>query len=144
MKFKNYYSFLKQNTWLGLVPLLSIFISITTQAQTSTIITTAGTSSFTVPAGVTTIVVKTWGAGGGGGGSSSSSKSGGGGGGGAYTIQTFTGLIPGTVYTNGIIVGAGGIGGAAGANSGTDGGNTTVAFTSTVTANGGKLGTGGA
>lgn len=144
MKFKNYYSFLKQNTWLGLVLLLSIFISKTTQAQTSTTITTAGTSSFTVPAGVSKIVVKAWGAGGGGGGSSSSSKSGGGGGGGAYTIQTFTGLAPGTVYTNSIVVGAGGTGGAAGANSGTDGGNTTVTFTSTITANGGKLGTGGA
>lgn len=146
MKLKRYCLFSKTKNYGTLIflMLLAAFFSTEINAQTVTTITASGTSSFTVPAGVTTIIVKAWGAGGGGGGSSSSSKSGGGGGGGAYTIQTFTGLTPGTVYTNSIIVGAGGTGGAAGANSGTDGGNTTVTFTSTVTANGGKLGTGGA
>jgi hypothetical protein len=124
-----------------LICLLLVFFVSAIHSQTSTTITSAGTSSFTIPAGVTKVVVKAWGAGGGGGGSTSNGKSGGGGGGGAYTTQTFTGLVPTTNYNNSIVVGDGGNGGATGANDGFDGGNTTVTFTSTVTANGGKKGT---
>ncbi len=56
----------------------------------------AGT--FTVPPGVTTIIVECWGAGGAGGGSSASTVRGGGGGaGGAYARKTLS-VVPGTNY----------------------------------------------
>jgi hypothetical protein len=59
--------------------------------------TSSGT--FTVPAGITSIIVECWGAGGAGGGTTSNSQNGGGGGaGGAYAKKTLT-VVPGTNYT---------------------------------------------
>lgn len=120
-----------------------LFFGKSMNAQKDTTWTTPGTYSFKVPTGITKIKVKTWGGGGGGGGSSSQSKSGGGGGGGAYTTQTFSGLTPGTLYTNSIVVGTSGAGGASGNNPGTAGGVTSVTLSSTITANGGGFGGGG-
>jgi hypothetical protein len=64
------------------------------QSANGKIFTTAGTSSYVVPAGVTSITVKAWGAGGGGGAGSASTGVGGGGGGGGYTTATIT-VTPG-------------------------------------------------
>lgn len=85
--------------------------------------TSAGTSSWTVPAGVTSVTVKAWGAGGGGGGGSTNSD-GGSGGGGGY-IQSTISVTPGESLS--VTVGAGGAGGAfssggSGNNSGDGGG----------------------
>lgn len=73
---------------------------------------TAGTYSYTVPAGVTSITVPAWGAGGGGGGGDQQTVSiyrceagGGGGGGGEYHSEEVT-VTPGETLT--IVVGAGG------------------------------------
>jgi hypothetical protein len=69
--------------------------------------TTSGT--FTVPAGITQVLVELWGAGGGGGGpQAESAASAGGGGAGGYTRAVFS-VIPGAVYN--IVVGTGGVGG---------------------------------
>lgn len=74
------------------------------QAQNQTF-TSDGT--FIVPAGVTTITVKVWGAGGGGGhsddGNSGQSAAGGGGGGGGFRTGTISGLTGGEQIT--IVVG---------------------------------------
>ncbi len=91
--------------------------------------TSAGTSTFTVPSGVTNITVECWGAGGGGG-SRSNNGCGGGGGGGAYARSNIS-VTAGTSYT--IVVGTGG-----GAN--TAGGNSSF-NTSIVVAAGGRGGT---
>ncbi|MBK9338510.1 MAG: HYR domain-containing protein [Lewinellaceae bacterium] len=71
-------------------------------------------STFTVPAGVTSIIVQAWGGGGGGGTGDSGSNSRGGGGGGAYATRTLT-VTPGTTYT--MVVGAGGEPGSNGTSS---------------------------
>ncbi len=65
---------------------------------------TAGTYTFTVPAGVTTITVDTWGGGGRGGSRTSGSNAYGGGGGGAFSRHTLS-VTPGQTYT--VTVGAG-------------------------------------
>ncbi len=91
--------------------------------------TVSGT--FTVPAGVYRIHVRSVGAGGGGGGSTSSTGSGGGGGGYA---DGFYDVTPAATYT--VTIGAAGSGGANG--NGTAGGNTT--FGALQTANGGAGG----
>lgn len=67
-------------------------------------------SNFTVPAGVTEVVVEVWGGGGGGGGGDGSNSSGSGGGGGGYTTKRITGLTPG--QTIACTIGSGGAGGA--------------------------------
>ena len=76
-------------------------------------------STWTCPAGVTSIQVECWGGGGAGGSaataSSSGNRSGGGGGAGSYVKQTIT-VVPGTVYN--LIVGVGGYKGATSAASG--------------------------
>jgi hypothetical protein len=77
---------------------------------------TAGTNTFTVPAGVTKIMVEVWGGGGGGGGTNGGF--GAGGGGGAYGKQFIT-VTPGTVYS--VVVGTGGTAGAAGVAGGNGG-----------------------
>ena len=69
--------------------------------------TTAGTTTYVVPAGVSSITIKSWGAGGAGGGSSSD-RAGGAGGGGGYVASTLT-VTAGEVLT--IYVGGGGKGG---------------------------------
>ncbi|MEW5675007.1 T9SS sorting signal type C domain-containing protein [Flavobacterium enshiense] len=98
-------------------------------AQTTDNITTVGSGTWTVPAGVTSITIRAWGGGGAGGGSTTDNKGGSGGGGGGHTTNTFT-VTPGQVipYT----IGAGGTNTVGGA--GTSGGNTTIL---TLTANGG-------
>jgi subtilisin-like proprotein convertase family protein len=78
---------------------------------------TGSTQTFTVPAGITSIIVKAWGAGGGGGGGDG--RPGGSGGGGAYSSSTLS-VIPGQVYT--IYVGGPGQAGT-GCVTGTGGGN---------------------
>lgn len=75
-------------------------------AQTQTF-NSSGT--FTVPAGVTSIIVEAWGAGGGG---SNRFGAAGGGGGGAYTRGVISNLIPGSTIT--ITVGSGGSAGNSG------------------------------
>jgi hypothetical protein len=103
--------------------------------------TTAGSDTFTVPAGVTSVTVEVWGGGGGGGGRSSSRSGGaGGGGGGAYAEGTVS-VTPGESYT--VMVGAGGAGGPTGNNDGDDGEDSWFGSPSTVLACGGEGGEGG-
>jgi hypothetical protein len=79
---------------------------------------TPGSTTYSVPAGVTSVTVKTWGAGGGGGGASPD-RIGGNGGGGGYATATFT-VTPSETLT--VRVGGGG-GGGTGYNTGTNSGN---------------------
>lgn len=97
----------------------------------------AGTFTWTAPAGVTSATVETWGGGGGGGGGLQGGASGGGGGG-AYSNSTLS-VTGGTGYT--VVVGAGGAGGNGNDNSsaGGNGGDSTFNSTSVVA----KGGTGG-
>lgn len=94
---------------------LSLFSVVSVSAQTTTdTYTTAGSHTWTVPQGVTSVTIEAWGAGGGGGGTLShilpySNPRAGGGGGGAYS-QTLFNVSPGDVFT--IEVGTGGTGGA--------------------------------
>lgn len=89
--------------------------------------------SFTVPAGVTRLMVEVWGAGGGGG--VGLASNGGGGGGGAYA-KDFLIVTSGAVIT--VTVGNGG---ASGATTGGAGGAGAASTFSTITANGGTGGT---
>jgi len=129
----------------GIVVLL--FINIHAKAQT-TINLPAG--QWSVPAGVTSITVYTYGAGGGSGGAAAPTNyttlnASAGGGGGACAIKTLT-VSPGDIYT--VTVGSGGTagsctGGSVAANAGGTGGTST--FTGpggTVSASGGAGGTG--
>lgn len=88
---------------------------------TDTVFTTAGSTTYNVPSGVTELVIKMWGAGGGGGGASTD-RDGGDGGGGGYsaTTITVTPLETLNVYVGG--GGSGGTGGSSGTNSGNGGG----------------------
>ena len=103
------------------------------------IFTATGSSTFTVPTGITQIKVTIVGAGGaGGGGSTAASNSGGSGGGaGGVAIKWLTGLTPGNTIS--VTVGTGGTGVAGG--TGNSGGNSSIASgtqtITTVTANGG-------
>lgn len=95
-----------------------------------------GTTLYTLPAGVTAILVECIGGGGGGGGTSgatSNSAAAAGGGGGAYSREWIT--APDASYA--CVVGAGGAGGTAGANAGTVGADTTFGSPSVCTALGG-------
>jgi len=89
-----------------LVLFLFVFCS-SAKSQTTETFNSPGDSTFTVPAGVTSIVVECWGGGGAGGGSTSNMKGGSGGGGGGYTTAILK-VTPGQSipYT----IGAGGIG----------------------------------
>jgi hypothetical protein len=117
---------------------LSLFISANVLAQTKSTLTTAGTTSFSAPTGVTSVTVQAWGSGGAGGGSNANKSPGSGGGGGAYNSSNTVTVTPGTTYTNSVIVGAGGTG-AIGTQGG-NGNNSSVAFGSSLSANGGKGG----
>ncbi len=108
--------------------------------QTRIIVTSAGTTSFTAPTGVTRVTVQAWGAGGAGGGSNINKQPGSGGGGGAYNISNAVTVIPGTIYTNSVVVGAGGTGSIG--NVGTNGNTSSVTFGSSLSANGGNGGAG--
>ena len=121
------------------VTLLLFFLfyvfSTTTFAQTTVPFTSSTT--WTCPAGVTSIQVKAYGAGGGGGyGGVTNKYGGGGGGGGGYSQNLTVSVTPTTIYNITI-----GTGGSASTASGTNGGNgsaTTATFgVVTITANGG-------
>ena len=101
--------------------------------------TTAGSSSWVCPAGVTSITVECWGGGGGGGGvniTGTTNNKGGGGAGGQYAKKVVT-VVPGNSYT--VVVGAAGTAGNTGA--GGAGADSTFA-TTTVVAKGGASGAG--
>lgn len=107
--------------------------------QTTETYSAAGSYTFTVPAGVTSITVKAWGGGGGGGysnsGNGNKSAAGGGGGGGGYRTGTFN-VIGGQTIT--IEVGVGGNGASADGQGGSPGGNSTVTYSGiSIIANGG-------
>ncbi|MFN5459452.1 MAG: hypothetical protein ACK5AY_06050 [Bacteroidota bacterium] len=95
---------------------------------------TSGTFTFTVPVGVTKIMVECWGAGGGGAGTNSGNS--GGGGGGGYGKQILT-VVPGNNYS--VVVGAGGSGGAAGVSGG-NGGTSSFGTGPLISATGGSGG----
>ena len=133
---KNKSTFFSANAFrLTFLMVFLIFIVNYSLGQTSpTIYNTSGNSTFTVPAGVTSIKVECWGGGGAGGGSYVGA--GGGGGGGAYNTTNFT-VTAGQVLN--ITVGAGGTGGN-NANGG-NGDTTTVSGSpGTISANGGTGG----
>lgn len=110
--------------WLAAVSVAS--------AETETF-TTAGTSTWTAPTGVTSVTVEAWGGGGAGGGATSYPAQGGGGAGGQYAKKVVT-VTPGKSYK--IVVGAGATGDS---GNGSSGGDSTFA-TSTVVAKGGAGG----
>jgi hypothetical protein len=114
-------------------------ITTTTGGITSVTFSTAGSSNWTPPAGVTSITVEAWGAGGGGGGAvTAASAAAGGGGGGAYTKSTPINVTS-TAYS--IVVGTGGIRGTSAGSNGADGNNSSFDNT-LVVASGGKGGSG--
>ncbi len=97
-------------------------------------------STFMVPAGVTSVTVEAWGGGGGGGRARGSPATGGGGAGGSYAKSTIA-VVPLQNYT--VTVGAGGIGGySTGTDSqhGSPGGASWFGSTNTVFAQGGARG----
>jgi hypothetical protein len=112
---------------------ISLNVSVTVTAFTGTTLTPSSTSPWTVPPGVTSVIIQMWGGGGAGGAAlgNSTANGGGGGGGGGYSAATLTGLNPGDTIA--FSVGAGGtdVTGA----SGTAGGSTS--FTGVTTAGGG-------
>jgi len=106
--------------------------------QGSQTFSTAGTftNGFTVPAGVTSITVRTWGGGGGGAIDATNNNGAPGGGGGAYASSVLT-VVPGTQFT--VVVGAGGSGGINGGAAATAGGQSS--FGTLVIALGGGFST---
>jgi subtilisin-like proprotein convertase family protein len=92
-------------------------------------------SSWTPPAGVTSVTIECWGAGGSGGGNSNTNDGGGGGGGGAYSKGTVT-VVPGTPYT--VTVGTGGNGNSG--SNGSPGGDSWFSTNTSVMAKGGGAG----
>ena len=90
--------------------------------------------TFTVPAGVTSIIIQCWGGGGAGGGNTTNADGGGGGGGGAYSSSVLT-VVPGTAYT--VTLGTGGTGST---GNGTNGGDTWFGTAGTILAKGGTGG----
>ncbi|WP_395049927.1 T9SS sorting signal type C domain-containing protein [Flavobacterium sp.] len=116
--------------------LMVLFFSLfgnTLIAQTQTF-TTPGTTTWTCPAGVTSINVEAWGGGGAGASVGNGSNGGfGGGGGGAYASSLMS-VIPGTNYT--IVVGKGGTASSKNNDPNDDGGNSTFNSTSVKAAGG--------
>jgi hypothetical protein len=96
-------------TFKRLTLLVALLVTTLVLTQTRTeIINITGSGTFTVPPGVTSVTIETWGAGGGGGSSNNSSTNGGtGGGGGAYARGTHT-VTPNSTYF--YFVGSGGAG----------------------------------
>lgn len=101
----------------------------------------AGTSSFTVPSGITSITVKVWGAGGGGANGSGGTGSGGNGGGGGYSQATLA-VTPSESLS--MVVGSGGSAGTASRYAGDGGGFSAVMRSSTYLAVAGAGAGGGA
>lgn len=98
-----------------------------------------GTTTYTLPAGITAIYVECIGGGGGGAGVATNTGNaalGSGGAGGGYAAK----WIPSPAASYACVVGAGGAGGAAGQNDGNTGGTTTFDSPSICTATGGTLG----
>ena len=97
-------------TLFSFIFVIGAFAMTKTNAQTTVDFTTAGATTWVVPAGVTSLTIETWGAGGSGGRRTSTGRAGGGGGG-AYSRTTSLAVSPGqTIYIN---VGAGGDGSSA-------------------------------
>ena len=115
-------------------------LSVVLTPASSTTVVYSSSSTFYVPAGVTSVLVEAWGGGGGGGRARGSPATGGGGAGGAYARKTVT-VEPEQGYA--VTVGAGGIGGN---GTGTDtqhgrpGGPSWFAATNVVYAEGGARG----
>jgi hypothetical protein len=97
--------------------------------QNTDIYNTAGSGTFVVPTGVTSITVKVWGAGGAGGNGSGSTGIGGGGGGGGFTQSTLT-VTPGATLTYN--VGTGGTANTTASYGGNGGGYSAVLNGATV------------
>lgn len=108
-------------------------------ADEQVVFTTPGTNSWTVPAGVTSLTIETWGGGGGGQGGTYGLP-GGGAGGGAYSKKVVA-VTPSVSYN--AVVGSGGAAGAANGGNGGNGGNSSFsANTGATTASGGTGATG--
>lgn len=104
-------------------------------ADQTVVFTTPGSTNWTIPAGVTSVTVETWGAGGGGKGGTVGLP-GGGGGGGAYSKEVIA-VTPSTSFN--VVVGTGGTAGSAnGGNGGNGGSSSFSANTTNTTANGGS------
>lgn len=101
---------------------------------------TAGSSNYVVPAGVTKITVKAWGAGGGGGAGNGKSGSGGAGGGGGFA-QAVLNVTPGNTLT--VTVGSGGSKASGNSNGGNGGGFSAVQLSGTYLVQAGGGGGGG-
>lgn len=97
--------------------------------------TFTATGTFTVPAGVTEVIVEVWGGGGGGGGGASTANGGSGGGGAGYSRKRITGLVP--AATIAVTVGLGGTAGPYGLNGGAGGSSTFGAYCSATGGAGG-------
>jgi len=120
-------------------------LAASTGGTTQVVFASAGTTNWTVPAGVTGVTVEVWGGGGGGGGSPNAGGAafGHGGGGGGYGRQLAT-VTPGSVLT--VTVGAGGAGSRTNSNAGANGGTSTVAgliSPASISATGGRGGSSG-
>jgi len=143
-KYNTSWSFLPNNpptatsiTTTGLTSFGDFIVGNLSSTTGTGILTTPGKGTFTVPVGVTSIQVYTWGAGGGGGGRLLFNfYAGGGGGGGGFEKATLA-VTPGQVFN--YTIGSGGAGSSQA--SGTAGQNTTFSGNGyTVTANGGAGG----
>jgi hypothetical protein len=105
------------------------------------VLKTPGTTSFVVPAGVTRIRARVWGAGGGGGGNTTAAAAGaGGGGGGGYAEGSYA-VTPGATIT--VTVGAGGAGGTTAPTAGSNGGSSSFGSLCSATGGFGGGGPGG-
>lgn len=111
-----------------------------TGSSNTIIYNTAGTNTFVVPTGVTSMTVEAWGAGGGGGNGNSSTGTGGAGGGGGYAQSTLT-VTPGESLT--VNVGTGGAKAAAASNGGNGGGFSALLRSATYLIQAGGGGGGG-
>ena len=136
----------KQNNFHSIISFLSLlllfFLGNNMHSQTTIVFTS--NSTWTCPAGVTSITVEAWGAGAGGRtGGSTKGYTGAGGGGGAYAKLNTVSVIPGTIYT----LTVGGISGddtAGNASTATFGSNTIKAAGGSIGANPGLNAAGGA
>lgn len=98
--------------------------------RTDEYVPSLGTTTWTVPSGVTTVHIVTVGGGGGGGFQPAGDAEGGGGGGGALSYVNNITVVPGEVLT--MTVGAGGVGGNQTTNVGATGGKSSVSRGGTV------------
>jgi hypothetical protein len=119
------------------ISFLFIFLGFYFHANAQTVVVMNASGTFTVPAGVTSLTVQSWGTGGSGGGvtASLSSRGGGGGGGGAYNAAILS-VSPGQTYT--VTIGA--LGATGTGNGGAGGATIFTGVGGTVTANGGSGG----